>query len=327
MVYTVNHRTNALRIYFSGHSFRYTSRTAHIPKSTIHDWVKKIGDMRYKYNGRKRQNSPKIREENLRVELMIVKLLNKNPFHTLFSIKHTLMKTKQKMLSLSKIYRIIRSSGHSYKKVSWRTPTRDVSGDKQVFNSNYTEFYKKGFNMVSIDETGFVSNDLPLRGYGKRGETLHIEKRHPKRFKVSSVCGMSQDGTFHQKTVHGNINGVIFRDFLKDLFAKLPPASVAILDNIAFHKSKKVLEIADRFGVRLMYTPPSSPECNPIENIFSVFKQNARKRFVMSDFEDGSYFRNVVLSAIRKSCRNQSFANYFKIPDAKCDAGDDEKCT
>ncbi|PNH08592.1 hypothetical protein TSOC_004825, partial [Tetrabaena socialis] len=55
-------------------------------------------------------------------------------------------------------------------------------------------FYKQvdaltasGHNILSIDETGFISNQLPLRGYGDRDKRLRVVKRHPKRFKVTAT--------------------------------------------------------------------------------------------------------------------------------------------
>lgn len=45
-----------------------------------------------------------------------------------------------------------------------------------------------------------------------------------------------------------------------------------IMDNVRFHHSHKVKDLADQKGLRIVYTPPYSPDFNPIENVFSYVK-------------------------------------------------------
>lgn len=53
--------------------------------------------------------------------------------------------------------------------------------------------------------------------------------------------------------------------------------SVLVLDNAKIHHGDEILELADRFGVRIEYLPPYSPDLNPIEEAFSKVKHFLRR--------------------------------------------------
>ncbi|MBD1288436.1 transposase, partial [Francisella tularensis] len=39
------------------------------------------------------------------------------------------------------------------------------------------------------------------------------------------------------------------------------------------HKSSKLIEIANKFDVQILYLPPYSPDLNPIEKVWANFKK------------------------------------------------------
>jgi hypothetical protein len=55
------------------------------------------------------------------------------------------------------------------------------------------------------------------------------------------------------------------------------PLSVLVLDNARIHHNDEILALADRFGVRIEYLPPYSPDLNPIEEAFSQIKHFIRR--------------------------------------------------
>jgi hypothetical protein len=48
------------------------------------------------------------------------------------------------------------------------------------------------------------------------------------------------------------------------------------MDNARIHHGDEILELADRYGVRIEYLPPYSPDLNPIEEAFSKIKSFIR---------------------------------------------------
>jgi transposase len=55
------------------------------------------------------------------------------------------------------------------------------------------------------------------------------------------------------------------------------PMSVLVMDNARIHHGDEILELADRYGVRIEYLPPYSPDLNPIEEAFSQIKAFIRR--------------------------------------------------
>ena len=55
------------------------------------------------------------------------------------------------------------------------------------------------------------------------------------------------------------------------------PMSVLVMDNARIHHGDEILELADRYGVRIEYLPPYSPDLNPIEEAFSQIKSFIRR--------------------------------------------------
>ena len=57
------------------------------------------------------------------------------------------------------------------------------------------------------------------------------------------------------------------------LFKELAPHSTLIMDNAAFHKTKKTRELIQQAGHTLLFLPSYSPDFNPIEQDFSTIKR------------------------------------------------------
>ena len=56
-----------------------------------------------------------------------------------------------------------------------------------------------------------------------------------------------------------------------------PKDTLILLDNVRFHHSKTFINLANTRGWKILYTPPYSPQYNPIELVFSHVKRHFRK--------------------------------------------------
>ena len=52
---------------------------------------------------------------------------------------------------------------------------------------------------------------------------------------------------------------------------------VLVIDNARFHKSKKVVQLIEAAGCRIIFLPPYSPDFNPIEHHWTAVKNAIRK--------------------------------------------------
>lgn len=79
--------------------------------------------------------------------------------------------------------------------------------------------------------------------------------------------------------VNAPMNMQIFEIYVETQLApELSKGDVVILDNVAFHKSKRAEELVRERGAWLLFLPPYSPDLNPIEMAYSKLKTLLRKR-------------------------------------------------
>ena len=78
--------------------------------------------------------------------------------------------------------------------------------------------------------------------------------------------------------VGGGVDGDYFVDFIeKKLVLTLRAGDVVFMDNVRFHKRPEVRAAIEAAGAKLVFVPPYSPEFNPIEEVWSLFKGILKK--------------------------------------------------
>ena len=76
----------------------------------------------------------------------------------------------------------------------------------------------------------------------------------------------------------GTMNAELFNRWLSEmLIPELPPSSVIIMDNAAFHKHPSTKELIEHAGHKLLYLSPYSPDLNPIEHRWAQLKAQRRR--------------------------------------------------
>lgn len=91
------------------------------------------------------------------------------------------------------------------------------------------------------------------------------------------LATMRIDGTTESIVFEGATDRKMFDTYIEEMLAPtLQPDDIVIMDNLSSHKSQKAQEIIENKLARLMFLPPYSPDLNPIENMWSKFKQIIR---------------------------------------------------
>ena len=79
-------------------------------------------------------------------------------------------------------------------------------------------------------------------------------------------------------SVNGAVDGAVFTAYLDQMLRPtLRPGDVVVLDNLSRHKVDGLEQVVKKYGARLLYLPPYSPDFNPIELAFSKLKTWLRK--------------------------------------------------
>lgn len=94
---------------------------------------------------------------------------------------------------------------------------------------------------------------------------------------LTMIAALSLDGLGAMMTIEGATDGAVFLAYIEQVLAPtLQPGDVVIVDNLGAHKVDGVRQAIEACGARLLYLPPYSPDCNPIEQCWSKLKTALR---------------------------------------------------
>ncbi len=126
---------------------------------------------------------------------------------------------------------------------------------------------------VFVDETS--TNLTYCRRYGRAPGGQRLDQAVPLHHgpNVTLIAALTPQGLGALLSVNGAVNGEVFAAYLDQVLGPtLRPGDVVVLDNLSVHKVAGLAEVARKYGARLLYLPPYSPDYNPIELAFSKLK-------------------------------------------------------
>jgi transposase len=95
---------------------------------------------------------------------------------------------------------------------------------------------------------------------------------------ISVVGALAAEGVIAYHAVYGAMDTERFEDFIvRKLAPKLGARDTVFMDNVRFHKADCIRAAIEKTGAKLVFIPPYSPEMNPIEEVWSFFKDLMRK--------------------------------------------------
>ncbi|MBL8693275.1 MAG: IS630 family transposase [Planctomycetes bacterium] len=165
-----------------------------------------------------------------------------------------------------------------------------------------------------LDETGVNNQAVYQRGYALKGSTPRPTKAVNKE-KVSLISTVTNQGTMRFKLFDGSLSVETLLAFMSGLLDETGRKVFIIMDNLRIHKSRPVLEWADRNAdrVRLYYLPPYAPEHNPDEHLNNDLKQNVHRRSGLPI--DKETLRRNTLGYMRHIQKTpQKVRSYFQAP-------------
>lgn len=118
------------------------------------------------------------------------------------------------------------------------------------------------------------------RRYGRARRGKRVHDAVPKNFgrNVTILGALSCDGLDAVMTVDGATDAAVFRAYVTQvLVPTLVPQDIVIMDNLSSHKVSGVEEAITATGASLLFLPPYSPDCSPIENCWSKLKTILRQ--------------------------------------------------
>lgn len=115
-------------------------------------------------------------------------------------------------------------------------------------------------------------------GYKHIGERLFDSKPGTYSKNYTVLGALSLQGMQAMMVIEGGTTTEVFYEYAKQvLIPTLKNGNIVVLDNLSAHHSSKVRKLFDEHGIHLLYTPPYSPEWNPIEWAWSKIKTFLRQ--------------------------------------------------
>lgn len=133
-------------------------------------------------------------------------------------------------------------------------------------------------NIFYIDEAGIDRNIYRAYGRARRGCVMEDTKSGKRDKRTSIIAARSSEHKLIAPLLFpGTTDTKLVLQWVREcLLPVLPPHSVTIWDNAAFHKSKKLEELFNQHGHILKFLPPYSPQLNPIEHLWGTLKERLR---------------------------------------------------
>lgn len=255
----------------------------------------------------------KIQKNNKKIDFdllnYIFELVRLDPFIERKTIIYLVFKKFNIKISLNKVSFIYRKL-----RLTWKKPRKycvkneifleEIQKNRKIFRE---EIQKKTIeNIIFIDESGFNNLFLNTKGLSPKGDRIHVPVTNLREKNISLLLALTTKGIIHHIETSNTINGDVFYNFIKEVIEKIDKniKYTFIFDNVSFHRLKIIKDLINYNGHELLFCPPYSPNHNPIENLFSLIK-NEFKKNVKTNKEKNekgrrnrNYIKNMILLSI-----------------------------
>jgi transposase len=132
--------------------------------------------------------------------------------------------------------------------------------------------------LLFVDECGVHTSLAPIYGYAPRGERLHLPVPRNRGKNTTLLSSMTTGGMGPSLAVEGATTARVFETYVeKVLVPILHAGQIVVMDNLGAHRPRRIRELIEQQGCKLLYLPAYSPDYNPIEEAFAKIKNLLRK--------------------------------------------------
>ncbi|TBT97371.1 DDE-like endonuclease, partial [Hamiltosporidium magnivora] len=129
---------------------------------------------------------------------------------------------------------------------------------------------------VFLDEVGFAVLARPGRGHNMRGESAYLSVTAARSRNISVVAAINKYGMIYYKIHERAVNGEDLKLSIKEINKSCQRQGILtpifVMNNARIHHYRGWNDDEEIASYRIKYLPPYSPFLNPIENVFSVWK-------------------------------------------------------
>lgn len=243
------------------------------------------------------------------VRKCIISQLKNNPFITIDDLANKIAIDCNIKRSRRTVNRYVKAQGYSFKSAFRMVNVAHTNDVVKQFCQRYINACDEE-SIISIDETGFYLGDHRKKGWNAKGTRLAIKSdKSLRRVKFTLILAVSSKGLVGYEILDHNCKKVDFVKFIQQL--DIPKGSVVLMDNIAFHHSKEVVDAIKQHNSSILYCIAYSPKINPVENVFGMLKPIYRQ---MCPPEFNKYFDYKYLfeNSLFEELYEKSLCKYFQ---------------
>ncbi|MEM9070129.1 MAG: IS630 family transposase [Myxococcota bacterium] len=160
--------------------------------------------------------------------------------------------------------------------VAYEREREDVALRRREFTEQQPQL--EAGRLIFVDESGFRLGSPPRHGWAPRGEDSPGREVHGKWETITMIGAMALDGFRGFMTIDSGTSNDVFRAFVvHELVPNLRPGDIVVMDNLSAHKNVETRRLIENAGASVVYTPPYSPEFNPIEEAWAKLKDIIRR--------------------------------------------------
>src|SRR5262249_14504835 len=127
--------------------------------------------------------------------------------------------------------------------------------------------------LVFVDESGSTIALTRLSGWAPQEQraTGSVPRNHGKN--TTLVAALTPEGRQEPWLIEGAMETAPFVWYIEEQLAPtLRPGQIVVLDNLSVHKAASIRHAIEARPCQLLFLPPYSPDCTPIEQAFSKIK-------------------------------------------------------
>ncbi len=125
-----------------------------------------------------------------------------------------------------------------------------------------------------------TKSTIPKKEWSMNRDHIEIDMKDLNRSNVAILAGVSLEfGTDLVMTFPSSVDIPKFKTYIENLRNKFFFDDICIyMDNLAVHRSNIIKERLDELSIAYIFNPPYSPEYNGIESVFSILKNDFKKK-------------------------------------------------
>jgi len=259
---------------------------------------KKLGKIRFSLKRTVRMNNDLVKT--------IKEIVDEHPEYYLDEIQMALCSRKKVYISCSTIYRTITEKLNYSMQICYESAAQKNEAERWLYKSALECLVSDAYQLIFVDETHKDRNSSRRRkAWGRRKSGgIALRKWFKNTIRYTMIAALDIEG-FIPSTIElvrrneisdegaaGTVDAIHFEEWVEyylcpilGRYDKGEPRSIVVMDNATTYMDSRVVHLIRQTGAYILYTAPYSPDLNPIELAFNIYKAHLKRNYVEFEYD------------------------------------------